>query len=144
MIIQTAYGSHRHLSVVTELGLQREQIDILCRKTNRKEAEDCQVTVLPCVLYIPTVGLSTGDWRLCGACAGTRETRPAPRPVQCHTTAGQTHLLRSARKPEARGEEKKDTEWVTLCTKTEPKVVAQKREQGDDSLVTCGCRVIHY
>jgi hypothetical protein len=43
MIIQTAYGSHRHLSVYTELGLQRDQIYILCRKTNRKEAEDCQV-----------------------------------------------------------------------------------------------------
>jgi hypothetical protein len=58
MIIQTAYGSHRHLSVFTELGLQRDQIYILCRKTNRKEAEDCQVTVLPCVLYIPTDSMS--------------------------------------------------------------------------------------
>ena len=44
MIIQAAYGSQRHLAVYTELLLQRDQIYILYKKTNRKEAEDCQVS----------------------------------------------------------------------------------------------------
>ena len=40
MIIQAAYGSHRHLAIYSELGLQRDQIYILSKKASKKESED--------------------------------------------------------------------------------------------------------
>ena len=43
MIIQAAYGSQRHLSVYTELGLQRDQIYILSKKSSKRMPENCQV-----------------------------------------------------------------------------------------------------
>lgn len=46
VIIQAAYGSQRHLGVYTELGLQKDQIYILSRKTSKKEPDNCQVRLV--------------------------------------------------------------------------------------------------
>ena len=45
VIIEAGYGSHRHLGVYTELGLQKDQIYIFSRRTSKKEAENCKVRV---------------------------------------------------------------------------------------------------
>ena len=48
VIIQAAYGSQRHLGVYTELGLQRDQIYILSRKTSKKVPTSYQVGLPLC------------------------------------------------------------------------------------------------
>ena len=77
VIIQAAYGSQRHLGVYTELGLQRDQIYILSRKTSKKVSTNCQVGGLSLCLsnllnqyldiYCGVCFLSDDTW-LSGAC----------------------------------------------------------------------------